>query len=185
MTVIESALDPDPVEALVARLEEPNVAGALHELLNHADLLAILIHGVDGLMSRSDTISDSLADAVTELRQFKPAGLPEASQMIELARQLSGLITPLLDVLPRIEDAVRSDVGGVGFPDIVAAASRAAVRGTRQAASEQTQVNGLRALLRVVKDPDVGRAIGFVVAIAKALGQELKALDAAAGAAAR
>lgn len=183
MTAIESTLDPDPVEALVARLEEPNVAGALHELLNHADLLAVMVQGFDGLVSRSDTISDSLADAVTELRGVKPAGLPEAGQMIELVRHLSGLITPLLDVLPRIEDAVRTDVGGVGLADIAAAASRAAVRGTRHATSERAQINGLRALLRVAKDPDVGRAIGFIVAIAKALGQELKALDATAAAA--
>ncbi|MEU3787872.1 DUF1641 domain-containing protein [Streptomyces sp900129855] len=183
MTAIESTLDPDPVEALVARLEEPNVARALHELLDHADLLAILIHGVDGLVSRGDTISDSLADAVTELRQVKPTGLPEAGQVVQLVRHLSGLITPLLDVLPSIEAAVRSDVGGVGLADIAAAASRAAVRGTQQATSERAQINGLRAMLRVVKDPDVGRAIGFVVAIAKALGQELKALDAAAVAA--
>lgn len=179
VAIIEPALDPDPVEALIARLDEPNVANGLHQLLDHLDLLAVLVNGLNGLMTRGDTISDSLADAVIEMRGAK-LGMPDLGQTLALVQHLGGLVTPLLNVLPSVESALQSDLGGVGLADIAGAASRAAVRGVQQATTERAQINGVRALLKVVKDPDVGRALGFIVAIAKALGQELKTLEAGA-----
>jgi hypothetical protein len=180
VAIIEPALDPDPVEALIARLDEPNVANGLHQLLDHLDLLAVLVNGLNGLMTRGDTISDSLADAVIEMRGAKLAGMPDLGQTLALVQHLGGLVTPLLNVLPSVESALQSDLGGVGLADIAGAASRAAVRGVQQATTERAPIDGVRALLKVVKDPDVGRALGFVVAIAKALGQELKSLETGA-----
>jgi len=58
VSVMPTAQQPDPAQALAKRLAEPRTAAAVNTLLDHADLL-------DGLVSRGDTITDSLADSST------------------------------------------------------------------------------------------------------------------------
>lgn len=178
VAVVEPALEPDAVESLVARLEDPKVAGALHDLLDHADLLAILAVGLHGFVSRGDTISNALAEGVSDLRAVQgSAGLPDLSQLALLAQRLNDLSGPLLDMLPTIEHLIRSGLGDPRVIDVAAMASQAAVRGAQEAQATQARISGVRALLRVLKDDDVSRALGFVVSIAKSLGQELKAAE--------
>ena len=63
------ALDGAEQTALMARLEDPAVAASLVTLLDHADLLAVLVQGLDGFIARSEIIGNSLLDSVTELRE--------------------------------------------------------------------------------------------------------------------
>ena len=63
--------------------------------------------------------------------------------------------------------------------DIAALASRAVMRGVGEASATQARVSGLRALLRALKDDDVSRALGFVISVARALGQELRRAEPA------
>jgi len=65
VSVLPTAQQPDPAQALAKRLAEPRTAAAVNTLLDHADLLALLVSGLDGLVSRGDTITDSLADSST------------------------------------------------------------------------------------------------------------------------
>ncbi|MHB1615598.1 MAG: helical membrane plugin domain-containing protein, partial [Actinomycetes bacterium] len=45
------------------------------------------------------------------------------------------------------------------------------------AATHQTRVAGVRALMRMLKDEDIARGLGLAVSIAKALGQEARQAD--------
>ncbi len=173
VSVIKPVGSADPATALAGRLAEPEVADALNTLLDHADLLAILVTGLDGLISRGDTIADALADGVAEIRLAgERTGLDTAKTASSL-RQVAASAPRLIDKLPVIEDLLGSDIADPRLIDIVSAVSRAAVRGAEQAQSTDLKVTGLRALLRALKDPDVSRALGFVLSIAKALGAEL------------
>ena len=174
------ALAPDPTAALVARLSDPAVIRALTELLDHADLLAVLVTGLSGLVSRGDTIADNLAEGVGEWRTASSGTLPSAGEAVELVRALSLLSQPLVALVPAMERLLSSDLTGPGVVDVGSLAARAAVRGATEASATQARVSGLRALLRALKDDDVSRALGFVLAIARALGQELRRAETAA-----
>jgi uncharacterized protein YjgD (DUF1641 family) len=52
-------------------------------------------------------------------------------------------------------------------------ASRAVTTGAAQAKRGDIKVTGVVGLVRALKDPDVSRALGFVLSIAKALGKKL------------
>lgn len=153
VSLISSAEPVDPLDALAERLLDPRTATALNTLLDHADLLAIVVSGLDALVSRGDTIADSLASGVTELRAVtgRNAEAGELTQLLVAMRQLT-----------------RPEV-----IEVVGAASRAVAVGSQQAAADRNKISGMRGLLRALKDPDVSRVLGFVVSIAKALGKEL------------
>src|SRR5262245_60405982 len=61
-------LSPSRAEELRDRLDDPAVAGALSELLDHIGLVALLISGLDGFVRRSEVTLDSLAGGISELR---------------------------------------------------------------------------------------------------------------------
>jgi uncharacterized protein YjgD (DUF1641 family) len=135
VSVMPAAQQPDPAQALAERLAEPRTAAAINTLLDHADLLALLVSGLDGLVSRGDTITDSLADGVSEL--------------------------------------LGSDLVDPKVIEIAALASRAVTTGAEQASRRDLRVTGVVGLARALRDPDVSRALGFALSIAKALGREL------------
>lgn len=141
----------DPLDALAERLLDPKTASALNTLLDHADLLAVLVSGLDGLVSRGDTITDSLASGAVELRAAQGAGSGELGRLLVALRQLT-----------------RPEV-----VDVVGAASRAVAAGSRQTAADRTRISGIRGLLRAIKDPDVSRTLGLAASVAKAFGREL------------
>jgi hypothetical protein len=179
VSVMKTAGSPDATTtaALAERLADPRVAASLNTLLDHADLLAILVTGLDALISRGDTITDSLAGGVRELRAAGEQTQTDAARMVTALQQLSALAPPLLDKLPVLENLLGSDLADPRVIDIASSASRAIVKGADQAQATQPKITGIRALLRALKDPDVSRALGFVMSIAKALGKELNNAD--------
>lgn len=181
MVAVEPNLAPDPIEGLVARLDDPSVAAAVHQLVDHVDLLAILLVGLDGLVSRGDTIAEGLAEGIDELRSAdRPQGLPELSGLLALLTQLRSSAGALGGALPALERLLRSDLLDAQVIDAASTVSRAIAAGARRAQAEQARTSGVRALLRLLRDDDVALALGFVVSIAKALGQELRRGAAAA-----
>lgn len=143
VSVMPAAQQPDPGQALAQRLAEPRTAAAVNSLLDHADLLALLVSGLDGLLSRGDTITDSLADGAGELRAAV------------------------------LEALIGSDLADPKVIEISGLASRAVTAGAEQAARNDLRVTGVVGLARALRDPDVSRALGFALSIAKALGREL------------
>ena len=162
-----------PAERLAERLAEPRTAPALNTLLEHVDLLAVLVSGLDGLVSRGDTITESLIDGVSELRAAGEPGRRSATQLMATAQQLSTLTPALLDKLPVLEALLGSDLADPRVIEVASTASRAVIAGAERADRGDFKVTGVVGLLRSLKDPDVSRALGFVLSIAKALGQEL------------
>ncbi len=175
VTVLSPSAEADRVEELITRLGDPRVAQSLNALLDHVDLLALLVAGLDGLLRRGDTITESLTQGVEDLRGLEGgSGLPNAGEMVELTQGLARLTPALIDLLPTIEHLLRSDLGDPRVIDIAGMGSRALVRGAAQAEAHPPRVSGVLALMRALKDDDVARGLGFLVSVAKAFGQELK-----------
>ncbi|MET7392794.1 DUF1641 domain-containing protein [Dactylosporangium sp. NPDC005572] len=172
-TNLDAGGPPEPINDLLARLAEPRTVESLNRLLDHLDLLALLVVGLDGLLSRGDTIADSIGEAVRELR---PAGSSvDVGQLLDIGQQCVAAAPAVLTMLPVLESVAASELSDPRLIDLASTVSRAAVRGAAEASREPAPKAGLRTLWRAYRDEDVARALAFVVTIAKALGQELAA----------
>lgn len=172
------------LDSLMERLDDPQVAAALINMLDHVDLLAVLIVGLDGMVSRSETIGDALVEGIEELRGVAAAN-DQSVDGLELGEILASLLT-LSTSLPKITPAVTRVVdsglvehvldSGITDPAMVtevARIGRGLTAGAERADSDPIQVNGLFSLMKLLKDPDIQRAVSYFAAVAKSIGVEL------------
>jgi len=172
-------------QALADRLNDPAVANALSSLLDHADLLALLVVGLDGFIARTEVIGDNLVDGIDELRgaaqnEERASGL-DVQALAEagksLARSLPKAAPGIAAAVESgaLEKLVASGVLGEESIDQVALLGRGLARGAGAYATRPVEVGGTLSLLRLLKDPDISRAISYFATVAKSIGQELGA----------
>ena len=100
-------------DALTAKLDDPQTAAALLTLLDHVDLLAILVQGLSGMIERSETIGASIGDGIVELRQTfaaNPALQGRDVNPDEIVSSLIALAGALPAATPGIVAAAESGV---------------------------------------------------------------------------
>lgn len=148
--------------ALMARLEDPAVAASLVTLLDHADLIAVLVEGLDGFIARSEVIGNSLLDSVTELRESVAGSDIMGDNGVDLPK--------LVDTAKRLST---SDVVGPAALDQLSVLARGMVKGGEQFEARPVEVGGALSLLKLLKDPDINRALSYFATVAKAIGQEI------------
>lgn len=147
------------------KLQEPQVATAVASLLDHADLLAVLLDGLDQLVARSETVGESLFASVSALRTTVEgnAALAVASERLDF----KGLAASA-------QRLAASDVVTPKAIDSVGVLARGLVAGGAQFERDPVEVTGVFSLARLLKDPDIRRAISYGATIAKSIGQEIQ-----------
>jgi hypothetical protein len=172
MAATEIAPPRRPADVVLERLDDPGVAASLLTILDHVDLLATLAASLSELLQRGDTIIDSVTSGVGELAAAAKARpdlqLPTPAELTELARELSAATPTLTRVLS-------SHMVNDQTIDLLSLVAESAAEGAERARVDRASMTGLRGVLKVVKDPDVGRGLGLLVEIAKALGRRLRA----------
>lgn len=173
------------LEALVERLEDPRVAAGLQNLLDHVDLLAILVVGLDGFVSRSEVIGAALADSVTELRTAADATkLAAPVDVAGVATSLVALSSALPKLTPTLTRVADEDFlanmldSGIFSPDSLAhigVLAGAINQGASDAVEQPIQIKGAMSMYRQLKDPDTARGLGYTLSILKAVGHALAA----------
>ena len=170
-------------QALADRLHDPAVVNALTSLLDHADLLALLVVGLDGFIARSEVIGDNLVDGIDELRgaaQYEESdsgldvrALTDAGKSI--ARSLPQAAPCIAAAIESgvLEKLVASGVLGEESIDQVALLGRGLAKGATAYATRPVEVGGPLSLLKLLKDPDISRAISYFATVAQTIGQEL------------
>ena len=159
MTVAPAREATSPLEQ---RLADPAVADALASLLDHAELVAVLLEGLDQLVARSEVIGDSVLAGVTEVREaIAGADLP-------LARDVD--VPRIVETTTRL---VQSDLLDPAAVDTISLLARGLVRGGDDFVADPVPVTGVLSLGKVLKDPDVRRALSYFATVAKAVGREL------------
>lgn len=171
--------------ALGARLHDPAVVSALVSILDHADLLAVLVEGVDGLVARSEVIGSSLLGGVTELREAVEGNTTLREADIDLAALVDAAAI-LASVLPKaapgmaaavesgaIDKLFSSGIVDDEAVDRVATLAQGLVEGGRKFTSDPVPIGGALSLLKLLKDPDINRALSYFATVAKAMGVEL------------
>jgi hypothetical protein len=155
-----------PAEVLRARLDDPEVAAALLTLLDNADLLALVVQSLDGLLRRADVISSSVESGLGDVRALADS----ARFLVEPTRKLAEQAPGIADAASALLDS------GMFNREVVTLLGQfadALVTGREAALSNGTTVTGLRATLHVLRDPEVGRGLGLLVEVARALGRGL------------
>lgn len=84
-------------DQLRARLDDPQTAQALNQLLDNAELAAFSLTALDGFLRRGDTIADNVATSIAEAKAALPAESAtlgaQLPQLIQLLPQLTTLMT--------------------------------------------------------------------------------------------
>lgn len=176
-----AAPDPDelttasPGDALIARLDDPQVAASLSLILDHADLLATLVVGLDGMIRRGDVIGDNVVSALDEVKGAA-AGykLPDVD-LGALRTTLTELTTTLLAAAPTFTKLLQSPLTDPQTIEVMADVGDAVVEARTATAADPRGPKGVFGLMKMVKDPDVSRGLGFMIHVARAFGQRLAA----------
>ncbi len=155
------------VERLLDRLEDPRTEAALHTLLDNAELIAVLVAGLDGLARKGEVIGDTIAEVIQEA---KAAGRASGLDPVQTTRQLSTIIPTLADASPAINRILDSPIVEPEPIDVLSETAVALVRGLKSAQANDARV-GLTGLLRATRDPDVQRGLGFAVEVAREFGR--------------
>lgn len=171
----DELVDESPGDDLVARLDDPKIASSISLILDHADLLATIIVGLDGMLRRADVIGDNLAAGVAEVKGLAGNGQrPWPSvDLAALSDTVTRLSSAAVDASPAIERLLNSPLTDVKTADVLADLGEALLEGREAAAADPRGPKGIFALMRVAKDPDVSRGLGFMIHIARAFGQRL------------
>lgn len=165
------------LEELVERLGEPGTVAALNSLLDNAALVAVLVAGLDGLARKGDVVSDTIAEVIAELRG---AGRATGLDVRTTTRQLATLIPILAEAAPAVERVAHSPIVADEAVAVVGASARALTIGFERARTAAPP-RGALGVLRATRDEDVRRGLGFLIEVARALGQELRAQSEAPG----
>lgn len=173
----DALIEDSPGDDLIQRFDDPQIAASLAVILEHADLLATLVTGLDGLLRRAEVIGDSLAAGVAEVRGLSAAGNGQRPWPSVDVAALSDTVTRLsaaaVDATPALEKLLQSPLADPQTADVLAEVGEALLEGKRAAAQDPRGPKGIFALMRVTKDPDVSRGLGFMIQIARAFGRKL------------
>lgn len=191
------AAPPSLPPELQRALADPQVVDSLTSLLGHADLLALLVEGLDGMVRRSEVLGDNLAGGLLDLQTtvnhnetLESTGA-DLGSLLESALLLASVVPTAAPGMARaaksgvVEKLFDSDLVSPEAVDQISLFARGLVRGSEVYEKDPVQVGGTLSLLRLLKDPDITRALSFVVTIAREVGRELDARPAAAPAAPR
>lgn len=163
------ALERPEAEHLLDRLENPRTAAALNTLLDNAELIAVLVAGLDGLARRGEVIGDTLAEVLGEVRgAVSASGLDPG----RTARQLSTIIPTLADASPAINRILDSPIVEPEPIDILSDTAVALVRGLKAAQANDARLS-FTGVLRATRDPDVQRGLGFAMEVIREFGRSL------------
>jgi hypothetical protein len=171
MTANGQAVAVTPADTVRDRLDDPRVAAALNTLLDHADVLAVLVSGLDGFVRRGDTITETLSSAVSEFRGASPGG--DALKGVDLqglAASLATLSGSVVNATPALNTLLSSGLTDPQAAQVLASLGDSLVDGKAGAANPP---KGLYGLWKATKDPDVARGLGFLLAVAKSFGRRV------------
>lgn len=181
---------------LTRRLDNPDTAAALDKILDNLELASFMLTSIDGFLQRSDTVIDSLANGVHEIRGLAPANetkllenvaqaLPQLAamlpQLVNMMPQITAMLPALADVATRLETILASREfdalmnSGVFAPRTVGIVGQAgnALVDSYEASQVEPKPLGPIGLFRALNDPDIQRALGFLVDFGKRFGQAM------------
>lgn len=176
-------------QATLTALRNPETLQALNQLLGKLGLLSYGVTAAEGLMQRGEELTDNIRASLDDVRGAVPAESNEVfGQLLSLSvllpylPRLVAVAPKFIEIIERLAPFVASKEfdallsSGVFQPDtvkLVGQAGDAFVASYAESRVSQQRF-GLRGLLGALRDPDVQRAAGLIVAFAKRFGRSLE-----------
>lgn len=154
---------------LAAKLSEPAVVEALTSLLSHADLVALLVEGLDGLIGRSDEIIGTLGEGIGELRTTVDSNDAVAGAKSVNIGEIAGSLRDLAGVLPQTKEL--TDPATLAQLGVLA---RGLASGAERYRSDPVPISGVVSLVKLMKDPEISAALSYAATVLRAVGRELE-----------
>ena len=173
MALDSPLIAPSPADPLLAKLDDPRVTEALSDLLEHADLLALIVVGLDGMIRRGDQLTGAIAEVVGQVREGGAAEKLSSLDLPKLAESLGTLSSLAVEAGPALDSLLKAGLTDPRLIDVVSVASRSVIEGAEKAKTEPVQASGVFSLMRALKDDDVARGLSFLIQVARAFGKEL------------
>ena len=92
-----------PQERLRQRLNDPETAETLLHILDKADIIALTVDSMDGLLRRGDEIIESVSDGVREMRDAVPANEVNIQKTTQAVAEA---LPSLTEALPQITESL-------------------------------------------------------------------------------
>lgn len=173
---------------LLDTLSNPQTLNAISQLLQNIELLTFFVTAIDGLLQRSETIADNIADSLTDATQLATTSDLDIGELMQTLSQLAQAAPQFLETLPllaivleRVKPLVDSGAlenlldSGVLEPKALNVIGQAgtALAETVEAGPDAIRPVGTIGLLRALNDPDTQQVLGFLVKFASNFGQKL------------
>ncbi|MEO0339049.1 MAG: DUF1641 domain-containing protein [Bacteroidota bacterium] len=101
-----------------------------------------------------------------------PEMMEKIDQLTKFAEQAPGLIAMTMDMVD--DEMSKSNIKDFNVKALLETGSQISMAISRAEQMPKAKVGGIFSMLRTMRDPDRQKAIGYVMNIAKALGQGLK-----------
>lgn len=166
--------------AIAEKLTAPAMMEKFDALLKFADqapgFMSITMDMADEVVQRSADkgvyIEERLGNALTMAEKLTaPEMVEKLNGLLQLADQTPGLISIAMDSFD--EQMGKMAQSGIDIQGLIEVGQDATAAMTKAKAMPDAKVGGIFSMLRTMKDPDRQRAIGFLMNIAKAYGQQM------------
>ncbi len=166
---------------MAEKLTAPAMVEKLDSLLGLAEqapgLLAMTMDAADEAYrkaaARGVNIENRLGFALQMAEKLTaPAMVEKLDNLLELTEQAPGLLAMMMDIFD--EEARKACAKGLDINAIPEVTNQILTAVTKAKQMPEAKVGGFFSMMRTMRDPDRQVAIGYLMNIAKALGQELK-----------
>jgi uncharacterized protein YjgD (DUF1641 family) len=163
-------------DALLEKLEDPRIVGALVSLLDKSDKLAVFADALETLLQHSEGMLESISRSVGQLGRAGTDSLKKGLESFNLddLKSASGQVR---DMLPLLQELVREFglLKEAGFFDaavvqVLGRTGRAMAAAARDPNAYATDTRGIFGLLGLLKDPEIARSLNFVISFARHFG---------------
>lgn len=169
---------------ILERLTDPATLSAINQLLNQLPLLAAMGQMFESFLARGDTIADNVSDAFHELKlkDVNPEKWIRAIETLPKLQQIgdqvleSGLLGEgVQSIVDAGKSAIQAGLLDKPVVDTLCSLGKESAAAFMEAQQRPAPpVVGIFGMLKVMRDPDVQKSLGFFQAFAKAFAKNLK-----------
>jgi hypothetical protein len=166
-------------DALLEKLEDPRITGALISLLDKSDKLAVFANALETLLQHSEGTLESISRSVGQLGRSGTDALKKSVEILYL-HDIKSATVQLRDMLPLLQDLGRKFqlLREAGFFDaaviqVIGRTGRAMAAAARDPNANSSDGRGIFSLMGLLKDPEIARSLNFAISFARHFGGDL------------
>ena len=166
-------------DALLEKLEDPRISGALISLLDKSAKLAGFADALETLLQHSEGTLASIARNMGQLGRSGTDALKKSLETVNLD-DLKSATGQARDLLPLLQDVGREFrlLKEAGFFDaavvqVMGRTGRAMAAAARDPKARSSDARGIFGLMSLLKDPEIARSLNFAISFARHFGGDL------------